>query len=169
MTALAPTLEAFFTQRLIAQRRSSPHTIAAYRDTFRLLLRFVQEATTTPPAKLDLHDLDAPLVGAFLDHLEADRGVAVSTRNARLAAVHSFSAPNRAGRFTMVRISSMSHRARSGRVDPAVDATGSGRRATDRRGEHRAWAAATHDQERQRPQSRIIRSDRGCQGPSRTR
>lgn len=90
MTALAPTLEAFFTQRLIAPRRSSPHTIAAYRDTFRLLLRFVQEATTTPPAKLDLHDLDAPLVGAFLDHLEADRGVAVSTRNARLAAVHSF-------------------------------------------------------------------------------
>jgi len=90
MTTLAPTLEAFFTQRLIAQRRSSPHTIAAYRDTFRLLLGFVQETTGTPPAKLDLEDLDAPLVGAFLDHLEADRGVAVTTRNARLAAVHSF-------------------------------------------------------------------------------
>jgi integrase/recombinase XerD len=90
MTVLAPTLEAFFTQRLVAQRRSSPHTIAAYRDTFRLLLGFVQQATGTPPAKLDLETLDAPLVGAFLDHLEADRGVAVTTRNARLAAVHSF-------------------------------------------------------------------------------
>jgi integrase/recombinase XerD len=90
MTALAPTLEAFFTQRLVAQRRSSPHTIAAYRDTFRLLLGFVQHATGTPPAKLDLEILDAPLVGAFLDHLEADRGVAVTTRNARLSAVHSF-------------------------------------------------------------------------------
>lgn len=90
MTAVAPTLEAFFTQRLVAQRRSSPHTIAAYRDTFRLLLGFVQERTGTPPAKLELEDLDAPLVGAFLDHLEVHRGVAVTTRNARLAAVHSF-------------------------------------------------------------------------------
>lgn len=90
MTALAPTLEAFFTQRLVAQRRSSPHTIAAYRDTFRLLLGFVHQATGTPPAKLELEVLDAPLVGAFLDHIETDRGVAITTRNARLAAVHSF-------------------------------------------------------------------------------
>ncbi len=90
MTALAPTLEAFFTQRLITQRRCSPNTIAAYRDTFRLLLGFVQQTTGTPPAKLELEALDAPLIGAFLDHLQADRGVAVSTRNARLAAVHSF-------------------------------------------------------------------------------
>lgn len=90
MTPLAPTLESFFTQRLIAQRRASPHTIAAYRDAFRLLLGFVQERTGTRPDKLDLEDLDAPLIGAFLDHLEADRGVAVTTRNARLAAVHSF-------------------------------------------------------------------------------
>jgi integrase/recombinase XerD len=90
MTALAPTLEAFFTQRLIAQRRASPHTIAAYRDTFRLLLGFVQERTATPPAKLGLEHLDGPLIGAFLAHLEDDRGVAIATRNARLAAVHSF-------------------------------------------------------------------------------
>jgi integrase/recombinase XerD len=90
MTALAPTLEAFFTQRLIAQRRASSHTIAAYRDTFRLLLRFVQERTGTRPDRLGLDDLDARLIGAFLDHLERDRGVAVATRNARLAAVHSF-------------------------------------------------------------------------------
>jgi integrase/recombinase XerD len=90
MTALAPTLEAFFAQRLIAQRRSSPNTIAAYRDTFRLVLGFAQHATGTPPAKLHLEDLDAALIGAFLDHLEADRGVGVTTRNARLAAIHSF-------------------------------------------------------------------------------
>ncbi len=89
MTVLAPTLEAFFTDRLMAQRRSSPHTIAAYRDTFRLLLAYTLETTGTPPAKLELSDLDAPLIGAFLDHLETDRGVAVTTRNLRLAAVHS--------------------------------------------------------------------------------
>jgi integrase/recombinase XerD len=90
MTALAPTLEAFFTQRLISQRRASPNTIAAYRDTFRLLLGFMREATGTSPAKLALEDLDGPTIGAFLDHLERDRGVAIATRNARLAAVHSF-------------------------------------------------------------------------------
>lgn len=89
MTALAPTLEAFFTQRLMAQRRSSPNTIAAYRDAFRLLLAYVHATTGTPPAKLDLENLDAPLIGAFLDHLEGSRGVAVPTRNARLAAIHS--------------------------------------------------------------------------------
>jgi site-specific recombinase XerD len=90
MTALAPTLEAFFTQRLISQRRASPNTVAAYRDTFRLLLGFMREATGTSAAKLALEDLDGPTIGAFLDHLERDRGVAIATRNARLAAVHSF-------------------------------------------------------------------------------
>lgn len=89
MTALAPTLEAFFTERLAAQRRASPNTVAAYRDTFRLLLGFVRVATGIPPAKLQFENLDAPLVAAFLDYLEAERGVAVSTRNARLAAVRS--------------------------------------------------------------------------------
>jgi integrase/recombinase XerD len=90
MTTLAPTLEAFFTQRLITQRRSSPNTITAYRDTFRLLLGFAQRVTGTSPAKLQLEALDATLIGAFLDHLETDRGVAIATRNARLAAIHSF-------------------------------------------------------------------------------
>lgn len=89
MSAVAPTLEAFFTERLAAQRRASPNTIAAYRDTFRLLLRFVQDSTGTPPTKLQFGDLDAPRIGAFLDHLEHRRDVAISTRNARLAAVHS--------------------------------------------------------------------------------
>lgn len=89
MSDLAPTLEAFFTERLMAQRRASPHTIAAYRDTFRLLLRFLHETTGMTPCRLRLEDLDAPSIGAFLDHLEQSRGVKVTTRNARLAAIHS--------------------------------------------------------------------------------
>ena len=63
-------LERFFTQRLIAQRRVSPHTIASYRDTFRLLLQFVQNRLHKPPSGLALIDLDPSLIGAFLDELE---------------------------------------------------------------------------------------------------
>ena len=74
MTALAPTLQAFFTDRLIGQRHASPHTIAAYRDTFRLLLAFAEQQTGSPPSRLDIADLDAPLIGAFLDHLEHAAG-----------------------------------------------------------------------------------------------
>ncbi len=90
MTALAPALQAFFTQRLITQRSSSPETIAAYRDAFRLLLRFAHEQTGKQPFELDIDDLDAPLIGAFLNHLEQDRGNSPRTRNARLGAIHSF-------------------------------------------------------------------------------
>jgi len=90
MTALAPALQAFFTDRLITQRSSSPETIAAYRDAFRLLLRFAHELTGKQPFELDIDDLDAPLVGAFLKHLEQDRGNSPRTRNARLGAIHSF-------------------------------------------------------------------------------
>jgi site-specific recombinase XerD len=90
VTSLAPTLQAFFVQRLGAQRNASPHTIAAYRDTFRLLLRFVKDTKGVSPAKLSLEDLDATLVAAFLDDLEHRRGVSVRTRNSRLAAIHSF-------------------------------------------------------------------------------
>jgi site-specific recombinase XerD len=89
MTALAPTLEAFFISRLINEKGVSPHTIAAYRDTFRLLLSFAQQRTGKQPSNLQLEDLDAPLVAAFLDHLEHDRGNSPRTRNARLAAIHS--------------------------------------------------------------------------------
>lgn len=89
MSALAPTLEAFFTARLLQQRRASPHTVAAYRDTFRLLLTFVQQRTGKTPCKLAIDDLDAPLIAAFLEHLEIQRGNSVRTRNTRLAAVHS--------------------------------------------------------------------------------
>ncbi len=89
MTALAPTLQAFFTDRLLGQRQASPHTVAGYRDTFRLLLRFTTEQTGKHPSELDLGDLDTPLVTGFLDHLERDRGNGIPTRNHRLAAIHS--------------------------------------------------------------------------------
>lgn len=89
MSALAPTLQAFFTDRLIRQRHASGHTIAAYRDTLRLLLGYAATRTGLPPSRLDLVDLDAPLIASFLDHLEHERGNSIRTRNARLAAIHS--------------------------------------------------------------------------------
>jgi integrase/recombinase XerD len=89
MTALAPTLEAFFTGRLINEKGASPHTISAYRDTFRLLLSFAEQRTGKPPSRLEIEDLDTPLITAFLDHLEHDRHNGPRTRNARLAAIHS--------------------------------------------------------------------------------
>ena len=89
MSALAPTLQAFFTDRLIRQRHASHNTIAAYRDTLRLLLGYASQRTGIPPSRLDIADLDAPLIARFLDHLETERGNGVRTRNARLAAVHS--------------------------------------------------------------------------------
>lgn len=89
MTQLAPILEAYFTLRLIGQRQASPHTVASYRDAFKLLLAFAAQQTGRPPSRLQLEDLDATLIGAFLDHLETERGNAVRTRNARLAALHS--------------------------------------------------------------------------------
>lgn len=83
MSALAPVLQSFFTERLRGQRRASPHTIAGYRDTFRLLLRFAADRTGTQPSRIDIGLIDAPLISAFLDHLDepgmlmlADRGFA---------------------------------------------------------------------------------------------
>jgi integrase/recombinase XerD len=89
MTALAPTLQAFFTDRLIRQRHASGHTVATYRDTMRLLLGYAATRTKRPPSRLDLAELDAALIGGFLDHLEHGRGNSIRTRNARLAAIHS--------------------------------------------------------------------------------
>jgi integrase len=89
MSALAPTLEAWFTDRLVGQRHASPNTVAAYRDAWRLLLQFAQSRTGKQPSKLDIADLDARLVGDFLNHLEQERHNGARTRNARLAAVHS--------------------------------------------------------------------------------
>jgi site-specific recombinase XerD len=89
MTALAPTLERFFTERLIGQRRASPNTITSYRDTFRLLLGFAHHHTGKTPSDIDLVDINATLIAAFLDHLEHVRHNSVRTRNNRLAAIHS--------------------------------------------------------------------------------
>ncbi len=89
-TPLAPTLESFFSDRLLCQKRVSPNTIASYRDTFRLLLRFAEQQTGTRPAQLELTQLDATMIGAFLEHLEAERGNSARTRNVRLGTIHSF-------------------------------------------------------------------------------
>ena len=76
-------------ERLIGQRQASPHTIAAYRDGFRLLLAFAQDRCGKAPSQLEFEDLDAPAIGAFLAHLEHQRGNSAQSRNARLAAIHS--------------------------------------------------------------------------------
>jgi site-specific recombinase XerD len=89
MTSLAPSMQAYFVERLIAQRRASPNTIAAYRHTFQLLLGFATNRTGKSPNALDITDLDAPLIAAFLDHLEHERHNTIATRNNRLAAIHS--------------------------------------------------------------------------------
>jgi site-specific recombinase XerD len=89
MSALAPTLETFFTDRLVRQRHASAHTIAAYRDTWRLVIRFAAKGLTKEPSQLEISDLDAPLIGEFLEHLEHDRANTVRTRNARLSAIHA--------------------------------------------------------------------------------
>jgi integrase/recombinase XerD len=89
MTALATTLQAFFTDRLARQRQVSPNTLAAYRDALRLLLVFAANRKGKQPSKLDIDDLDAPLIGAFLDDLEHLRKNGARTRNARLAAIRS--------------------------------------------------------------------------------
>jgi integrase/recombinase XerD len=90
MTALAPTLQAYFTTRLVGEFGVSVHTLAAYRDTWRLLLRFIAATRRTRPQDVDLTDLSADVISAFLTYLETDRHNAVTTRNARLAAIHSF-------------------------------------------------------------------------------
>jgi len=89
-STFAALLEGFFTQRLMQQRHASAHTIASYRDTFRLLLQFIQRRLHKAPSMLALEDIDAPLVVAFLDDLETARSVTARTRNLRLTAIHSF-------------------------------------------------------------------------------
>jgi len=90
MSDLAPLLQGFFTDKLMLQRQASPHTVAAYRDAVKLLLRFAAARAGRHPAQLHVSDLDAPTVSAFLHHLQTDRGNTTATRNARLAAIHSF-------------------------------------------------------------------------------
>jgi hypothetical protein len=83
-------LQAYFTQRLMHECNASPHTIANYRDTFRLLIGFAHRHLKKPPTALAMENLDAAFVCRFLDHLEKDRGVSARSRNVRLAAIHSF-------------------------------------------------------------------------------
>jgi integrase len=83
-------LEAYFVDRLMRQRQVSRHTLASYRDTFRLMLEHAQRQMGKAPSALTLADLDAPFLGSFLDHLEKDRGNSARSRNVRLAAIHSF-------------------------------------------------------------------------------
>lgn len=108
MTTVAPVLEAFFTDRLTRQRQASPNTVASYRDALRLLLRFVNDRTGKAPCDLDFADLDAATIGAFLEHLEVERGNSVVTRNSRLAALRSF--------FSYAAFSCPEHAALIGRV-----------------------------------------------------
>lgn len=87
---LSELLQSFFTDRLMTQKQASPHTIASYRDTFRLLLLYAKKRLKKLPAELMLNDLEAPFICAFLDHLEKDRKMGARSRNQRLAAVRSF-------------------------------------------------------------------------------
>jgi len=89
-TDLAAPLQSFFTERLLRQQQASPHTIAGYRDCFRLLLHFAKDRLGKMPSQLLIEDLDAPFVGLFLEHLQGVRKNSARTRNARLGAIHSF-------------------------------------------------------------------------------
>jgi Phage integrase, N-terminal SAM-like domain len=97
VTALAPAVESFFTSYLTAQRGASPHTIASYRDTFRLLFAWIREQAGTRPSDLDFADVDAATVTGFLAMLEDERHNTSRTRSQRLAAIHSCSATRPSG------------------------------------------------------------------------
>jgi integrase/recombinase XerD len=83
-------LQSFFTDRLQRQRQASPHTVAGYRDCFRLLLKFAKERLGKEPSQIQVEELDAPFIGFFLDHLESTRKNSAHTRNIRLGAIHGF-------------------------------------------------------------------------------
>lgn len=89
-TAFPTLLESFFTGRLVQQKHASAHTLASYRDSFCLLLRYAEQRLHKAPSRLALEDLDAPLISAFLDYLQESRGTSARSRNVRLAAIHSF-------------------------------------------------------------------------------
>ncbi len=83
-------LHRFFTERLADQQNISPRTVAAYRDTFRLLLRYIRDRNQIPPSEVTLKQFCPEIIGGFLQHLESERGNSIRTRNARLAAIRSF-------------------------------------------------------------------------------
>src|SRR4051794_15010125 len=83
-------LERYFTQRLMQQRQASPHTISSYRDTFRQFLKFTEQRLHKAPSLLTFQEINAPLIVAFLDHLEKHQKVSTRSRNLRLTALRSF-------------------------------------------------------------------------------
>ena len=89
-TFVGPLLQSFFTEHMLSHRRASQQTVDSYRDTFRLLLRFLQQTTGKEPARLRIADLDAPAILNFLDHVEQQRKNQIQSRNVRLAAIRSF-------------------------------------------------------------------------------
>ena len=89
-TPVGPLLQSFFTEHLQSHRRASPQTVDSYRDTFRLLLRFLRQTTGKEPAALHVADFDAPAILNFLDHIEQQRKCQIQSRNVRLAAIRSF-------------------------------------------------------------------------------
>jgi integrase/recombinase XerD len=88
--SLPTLLETVFTDRLVRPQPASPHTVASYRDPFSLLVRFAPPRLGKAPSALTLDDLDAPVIGSFLDHLEHERGTSARRRHVRLAALHAF-------------------------------------------------------------------------------
>jgi len=89
-TLVGPLLQSFFTEHMLSHRRASQQTVDSYRDTFRLLLRFLQQTAGKEPARLRIGDLDAPAILNFLDHVEQQRKNQIQSRNVRLAAIRSF-------------------------------------------------------------------------------
>ena len=89
-TSLPALLESFFTQRLMQQRQASPHTISSYRDTFRQFFKFTEQRLHKAPSRLTFQEINAPLIMAFLEHLEKGKGVSTRSRNLRLTAMRSF-------------------------------------------------------------------------------
>jgi integrase/recombinase XerD len=98
---LPALVQAFFMDRLMQQRQASPHTVASYRDTFRLLLQYAKQRLGKAPSDLTVPELDAPLLGAFLSHLERERKNSARSRNVRLAAIHSFFRPSKSTRCSL--------------------------------------------------------------------
>jgi site-specific recombinase XerD len=107
-TSFAPLLQSFFTSRLIQQKQASPHTIGSYRDTFRLLLKFLEKRLRKTPSRLTLDEVRAPVIVAFLDELEETRKISARSRNLRLTAIRSlfrylaFEVPTHSGQIQQV-------------------------------------------------------------------
>ena len=112
MTLIAPTLQGFFADRLLRQQQASPQTIAAYRDTLRLLLGFVHDQTGKVPAKLDWDDLDTTMISALPNHRESERRNSIRTRNVRMTAIRSLFSNARCVTPRPPRSSSVSGRSR---------------------------------------------------------